>query len=132
MRTRIRRRAVADIDPAYLDWIRTLRCIVCFLSSWVAFVDRGDDGVVRSGVRYEGALDAQCWPTEAAHVGNRGLGQKCPDQQTVPLCKVHHTEGRDAHHVLGRKFWEYHGLDRDALLSELQARYELERNGVAG
>jgi len=48
---------------------------------------------------------------EAAHVGARGLGQKCSDFETLPLCRDHHRPGEDSHHRLGRRFAEVHGLD---------------------
>jgi hypothetical protein len=34
---------------------------------------------------------------EADHVGRRGLGQKCSDRETIPLCNGHHEDrdGRD-------------------------------------
>lgn len=35
-------------------------------------------------------------------------------------------ERTDAHHVLGKRFWAHHGLDRDALVAELQRRYDAE------
>jgi hypothetical protein len=64
--------------------------------------------------------------TEAAHVGVRGLGQKSSDRSAIPLCAEHHRLGRDSHHRLGKRFWEHHGLDRDALIAELNRRYEEE------
>ncbi len=27
---------------------------------------------------------------EADHAGDRGIGQKCPDNETIPLCSDHH------------------------------------------
>lgn len=34
-----------------------------------------------------------CSPvTEAHHAGRRGVGQKCPDAETVPLCSQHHAD----------------------------------------
>lgn len=64
---------------------------------------------------------------EAAHVGFRGLGQKCPDRQTVPLCAFHHRAGPHAAHVLGRKFWDFWKLDRLRLIQEFNERYEREK-----
>jgi hypothetical protein len=87
-------------DTRYLAWIRTQPCIIC--PPWK-----------RSQI-------------EAAHVGPRGVGQKCSDRQTVPLCLRHHQTGRDAHHRLGRRFWEHHGLNRDAVIADLVTRYEEE------
>jgi hypothetical protein len=81
-------------DPKYLEWIRTQCCLICH------------DG-----------------PVEAAHVGERGLGQKCPDRETIPLCAEHHRTGDESHHVLGRKFWMHHGMSRDRILLAYQERY---------
>jgi len=74
---------------------------------------------------------AQHTRTEAAHVGDRGLGQKCSDRETIPLCAEHHTQGRDSYHKLGKKFWEHHGLDRFELIARLNAMYtEQKQTGV--
>jgi hypothetical protein len=51
-------------DTAYLKFIRSLPCCVCFR-------DRG---------------------IEAAHVGRRGMSQKSSDRETIPLCSAHHRE----------------------------------------
>ena len=32
---------------------------------------------------------------EADHAGRRGLGQKCPDNETIPICTTHHRERTD-------------------------------------
>ena len=51
-------------DPAYLTFIRSLPCCVCFRTRTV----------------------------EVAHVGRRGMGQKSSDRETIPLCSLHHRE----------------------------------------
>lgn len=91
-------------DPEYLAWIREQPCVVTFCK------------IPRS---------------EAAHVGEiRGLGQKCSDHETIPLCVWHHgPEGPQSHHRLGKGFWPFWGLDRDALIAEYRERY-LEETGV--
>jgi hypothetical protein len=88
-------------DKNYLAWIHTLPCVVC--------------------------AQAQRSPTEAAHVGERGLSQKCPDRETLPLCGEHHRTGKESHHVLQKAFWAHHKLDRDFLIAFLQVKYEAER-----
>lgn len=90
-------------DPAYLAWIRTLPCVICF--AWKL-----------PSRRYDGKV-------EAAHVGERGLGQKCPDQEALPLCILHHRTGEHAHHVLGKKFWQFWKLSRHELVAEFQKQY---------
>ena len=91
-------------DPQYLSWIRTLPCVVC--SQW-GFKIRGYLGTI-----------------EAAHVGQRGLSQKCPDRETLPLCVFHHRLGPNAVHVLGRNFWTRWKLDRYELIAEFNRRYD--------
>lgn len=92
----------AGKDPAYLAFIRTQACVCC-----------------------EAEGRRQLEPTEAAHVGLRGLSQKCSDRETIPLCR-HHRTGFNAHHRLGRKFWEHFELDRGGLIEDFNERYELE------
>ena len=92
-------------DPKYLAWIRTLPCILSACEHCRCFI---------------------CAPIEAAHVGERGLGQKCSDRETVPLCAAHHRLDRHSHHRLGHIFWTFHGLTRDAIIADLNARYERE------
>ena len=82
-------------DRKYLAWIRRFACAVCLLNR----------------------------PTEAAHVGRRGLSQKCSDRETIPLCAEHHRNGKDSYHKLGKRFWEHHGLDRDALIGNYIHEY---------
>jgi hypothetical protein len=81
-------------DRAYLSWIGNLPCLLC-----------------GGG------------PAEAAHVGARGLGQKCSDQETAPLCAWDHRMGPHSHHSLGKRFWQHHGLDRVKLIRELNETY---------
>lgn len=113
-------------DPegeAYMAWIRSLCCIVCWMAGsgeWEAFV-------AEPWHVYGRAL-GQRSDTEAAHVGPRGLGQKCSPFQTIPLCgHEHHREGRYSHHKMQKHFWRHWGIDRDALIARLNQRYEKER-----
>ncbi len=90
-----RTRPKAGDDPAYLAFIRTHPCIVC-RSTWV----------------------------EAAHVGERGLGQKCSDREALPMCAHCHRTGPEAHHVIGKVFWVHHGLDSASLIEKFNRMYE--------
>lgn len=93
-------------DRAYLAWIRRFGCVACLNSTIIAPKNPLWDDI------------------EAAHVGPiRGLGQKCSDYETIPLCEQHHRLGRDSQHRLQKKFFDHHGLDRAALISELNSRY---------
>lgn len=108
-------------DPAYLDWIRTLPCLICSVQIYgCAWIFSDDAGLI-----FETAPGAKSRIAEAAHVGIRGLGTKCDDRETVPLCPKHHRTGRDAHHVLGKWFWLYHDLDRERVIAVLQGRYNV-------
>lgn len=115
-------------DKAYLAWLHTLPCAACWKTlivsqdlselrrvGWTPSIMRGDGPGVQESI------------TEAAHVGERGMSQKCPDRQAIPLCKDHHTERRDSAHKLQKRFWEHHGIDKDALIAALNSRYEEER-----
>jgi len=98
-------------DAKYLAYIRSLTCSVCLS------IAREMQVVIPFSHRL-------LLRSEAAHVGERGLGQKCSDRETVPLCATHHRTGKDSHHVLGKKFWAHHGLNRDAIVKELNRLYD--------
>lgn len=98
-------------DKAYLEWIRGLPCTACILP-WKYYV---------SGISYS---NVQKYQTEAAHVGDRGLSQKCPDRETIPLCAEHHRLGRFSAHRMGKKFWEHYGIEKDVLISALNRAFE--------
>jgi len=102
---RARPRRGPAVDADYREWIRTFGCVVCWgrLTQPIESVPRN---------------------IECAHVGERGFGQKCSDYETVPLCAHHHRINADSHHVLGKRFWEVHKLDRDALIAQLNSMYE--------
>jgi len=113
------------IDREYMGWIRDLPCIVCVI----------ERGLFLERFRHRNLLPVPpaCFDTrrtEAAHVGQRGIGQKCSDRETIPLCREHHREGKDSVHRLGKNFWQHHEIDRYALIRELQARYEKEREAA--
>ena len=81
----------------YMLWVKTLPCAVC-----------GRNGA------------------EAAHTGRRGLGQKAPDEQCIPLCPRHHRDYPDALDIAGpRRFQEMHGIDIAALVVRLQGAWKL-------
>lgn len=79
-------------NPRYLAFVRAQPCCVC-----------GS----RRGV-------------EAAHTGPRGLGQKAPDSDAIPLCRGHHQKSNDSLHALGpRRFPDHHKIDIPAIIREL-------------
>ena len=93
-----------DRDPAYLKWLHGEPCFICYL------------------FRLE-----QNGRTEAAHVGDRGLSQKCPDSQALPCCAWHHRTGPESLHRLGGKFWQRWGLDKAELITAYRKKYEEEK-----
>lgn len=98
-------------DKAYLAFIRSQPCILCDERiEWRAFIN---------GIPYR-----QTSLTEAAHVGERGLSQKCSDRETIPLCCAHHRTGKDSHHVLGKQFWEHHQINKEAVISGYNRLFE--------
>ncbi len=72
-------------DLVYMTWVRTLPC---FMTTPAGRVRPAEAGPVTS-----------CWgPVEADHQGDRpGLGQKAPDDTTVPMCQRHHDERGNLH-----------------------------------
>jgi hypothetical protein len=102
-------------DPRYRAFIRSFGCVACF-------------GGIMPPDEF-GPLEnlLQGSRTECAHVGRRGLSQKCPDCESLPLCAIeHHRIGPESHHRLGKRFWDFHGLNRVELITQLQALYEVE------
>lgn len=93
-RSSYQRKRVRNFD--YLGWLKEQPCAIC------------------------GRI-----PSDAAHVGPRPYGQKCPDHQAIPLCHdIHHQEGPASHHVLGRRFWEHHKLDKLELIAHYNGAYQ--------
>ncbi len=107
-------------DKAYLAWLHKIPCIVCV--GWER-VQRLIAGTQTWGDVADMQANLRGVP-EAAHVGERGLSQKCPDREAIPLCGFHHRTGPHSSHVLGKKFWTLHALDKDAIIARLNAEYE--------
>jgi hypothetical protein len=71
---------------------------------------------------------------ECAHIGfstsRRGLAQKFPDRETIPLCAHHHKNGASAVHKIGVvEFFRQLDIDRDQLLSVLNDAYDAVERG---
>ena len=78
----------------YLDWICTLPCTVC-------------------GGRAE--------PHHEGEEGNGGMGMKCSDYDTVPLCRDHH----QYRHLVGRKsFWDFWEREPKFIIKILNAKWK--------
>lgn len=118
------RRSTRVYNPAFLAFVRTLPCLICYreVYQFLGF-DLAHFG--ESGWYY----GLQKSPTEAAHIGlstsKRGLSQKFPDDECGPLCAdEHHKTGPHSIHVLGaEKFFAHHGMDRDATVLMVQKLY---------
>jgi hypothetical protein len=81
---------------AYWDWVRAQPCAVCGSRNRV----------------------------QVAHVGMRGLAQLSNGWEVLPLCPKHHERGfPTSHHVLGKRFWSFHRLDRYAAIRMYRLRY---------
>jgi hypothetical protein len=86
----------------YLEWIRSLRCVIRYTRNSPCA------GQVRPH-----------------HVHTGGMAQKCSDFATVPLCDGHHTMGHDAVHRIGRKDFErVHHVDLDVLAARCKAVWD--------
>jgi hypothetical protein len=117
LKRRPRKKRATD-NPEYLAWVHSWTCWVCLMQFCKSF-EISDPRECRDGIFRKGR-------TEAAHVGIRGLGQKCADKDSMPLCGAHHRTGALSAHVLGKRFWEVHGIDRSKVLTYLHAAYRLE------
>jgi hypothetical protein len=105
-------------DPKYLAWIRTLPCLICAKLAGLC----GD--VMLFDFIIAGLMSRQTSKTEPHHAGEHGYAQKPPDKTCVPLCAEHHRTGKHAAHVLGKNFWKYHDIDRDAMIAALNKAYD--------
>ena len=96
-------------DFAFLAWICSQQCIACESQRLLSF-----------GRIY------------AHHAGMRGLGRKADDRTAVPLCWRHHDRGSPVSiHSLGKLFWVRYGLERGAVIAEINERYEAESGRLA-
>ena len=85
-------------DAKYMSFVRENPCIVC--------------GNKRNN--------------HAHHVYSAGLGLKCSDYYTIPLCHGHHTGFSDAIHVLGFiKFIQHHKINIEKIMLDLVLTYFL-------
>lgn len=60
-------------------------------------------------------------PAEIHHligIEHKGLGQKAPDDKTIPLCPNHH-RGQQGIHTLGKRVWESKFGKQEILLAKV-------------
>lgn len=69
---------------------------------------------------------------EADHAGLRGLGQKCSDRETIPLCRRHHQERTDGNGYFKR--WGAARMRRwlDIRIAETAATVTANLAGIGG
>lgn len=112
-------------NPAFLAFVRTLPCFVCYREVYEFF--GSEPWALIELLESEATFPVQRTRTEAAHLGRstsrRGLKQKYPDNESGPLCSDHHTRFKTSHHANARSFWDIHGIERDELIDQIQALY---------
>ena len=102
-RERAKPRGGRERDPAHLDKVRRLPCLVC----------RAPGPSQAAHVRYGDSAHGKP-PT--------GLGAKPSDKWTVPLCARCHQDGPDAQHKSGeRAWWARRWIDPVAVAKALHA-----------
>ena len=99
------RRSSRVLDPAYLAWLRTMRCWSCWQREYA----------------HECAWPRDYLVSEAAHIGlsteTRGMSQKVSDTSAIPLCAGCHQHSNDAIHKGNPDaFFAARGSDRDSVI----------------
>lgn len=121
-------------DPEFRAWIKAWPCYVCLKDHCerhnLDFGEMKKSSEAR-GYFYRNESLLSCGLTEVAHIGIRGLSQRCRDSESMPLGTKHHDHATaggapDSHHTLGAKFWGHHGLDRAEVIAEMQWLYQKE------
>jgi hypothetical protein len=83
---------------AYLDWIKSLPCVICG--------EPADD------------------PHHEQLPGHGGMGTTPGDDRAVPMCRGHHDE-RQSYPDGGEAYWHKHGRDIEALIQRLNGVWEM-------
>lgn len=108
-------------DPAYRWWIEGQPCICCQQLIQLQYM------AIAAGAGPQEPYRQQS-RTECAHLGVRGLSQKCSDLETLPLCGLeHHREGPHSAHKLQRGFTKHWKFDLPMLFAWYWDRYEEDR-----
>lgn len=87
-------------DPLYLVWMRTQPCTKCGLVSF-----------------YMG--------THAHHVATGGMGIKCDDDRSIPLCNEHHAQ---IHNGMKKSGW-WTQEELDEIIAKLKRNYQKHIDG---
>ena len=127
------KRRPEDVNEEYKTWLRdTWPCFVCLgerFPEWRNYCSPEERFL------FIEPSEITCGPTEAAHVGVKGTGQRCPDREAMPLGRGHHhhpTDGGrpDSHHAGTKTFWAKHGLDRSEVFELLHRLYTAETGNL--
>ncbi len=117
-----------EVDAEYCDWIRGLPCVVCLIVNHLRHGGTAASGLLAfiDVITHPHEFPIERFGAQCAHVGEiRGIGQKCSDRETAPLCGKHHDRGApEGHHDLGKGFWSFYGIDREALIAALNEAWE--------
>ena len=90
-----------DRSKAYCDYIRKQPCIVCYQSP---------------SQHHHEAID-----------GSGGMGLKCSDFSSLPLCHRCHYE---RHHIGRKSFYKKYGIDYVKEIEKYQERYKRIKGGI--
>jgi len=93
-------------DPEYRAWISSMPCCVCYRRSHRLYPQT-----------------AHIYPSQSDchHIEAGGMGTKCSDHLTVPLCRRHH---RQAHDMGKAKFPERYQINLHQIADELVEIYQ--------
>lgn len=98
------------IDDAYRAWISSMPCCICYRRSHKLYPQTA----------FVYPSQSQCHHIEAG-----GMGTKCSDHLTVPLCWKHHRQAHD----LGRiRIKEKYQVDFHQVAGEMLAIYQGRQN----
>jgi hypothetical protein len=67
-------------------------------------------------------VSGRTYGVEAAHIGHRGMGQKCSDFETIPLNKLYH---REQHRIGLKAFTAKYQLDIPGLFAFLATKPQM-------
>ena len=83
--------ANSKAESDYMSAVASLGCIAC------------------RKMGYEGT------PAEIHHIGNRTMGKRSSNYDTIPLCPIHHRTGPDAVHMNKKVFEAQFGTELELL-----------------
>jgi hypothetical protein len=116
---------------SYFEWLSSWPCYVC-LSRYCAQNSMSIAEVLPEARTIAARWTTRsCGRTEVAHVGIRGLSQKCEDTEVMPLGLKHHQRGPEAHHVHAKGWFErVVGEEPERVFVTLQTLYKRETEGI--